>query len=95
VHRKRFLSSDKLARLGALLAEGRASNDLAVRTHASAITLLFVTGCRSGETLSLPWSNLRGLRLNLRDSKTGPRSSVWLGQEGRAHSAARTAKDDY
>lgn len=82
VHRKRFLSNDEMARLGALLAEGRASDDLADRTHASAITLLLLTGCRIGEILSLEWSELRGLRLNLRDSKTGPRT-VWLGQEAR------------
>lgn len=82
VHRKRFLSSDELARLGALLAEGRASNDPVDRTHASAITLLLLTGCRIGEILSLHWSDLRGLRLNLRDSKTGPRT-VWLGQAAR------------
>lgn len=52
------------------------------RTYASAITLLLLTGCRTGEILGLQWADLRGLRLHLRDSKTGPRT-VWLGQEAR------------
>ncbi len=34
------------------------------------------------EILSLQWSDLKGLRLHLRDSKTGPRT-VWLGDEAR------------
>jgi integrase len=51
-----------------------------VRSQAVAITLLLLTGCRRGEILSLQWSDLRGNRLKLRDSKTGPRT-VWLGQE--------------
>lgn len=51
-------------------------------TYASAITLLLLTGCRTGEILGLQWADLRGLRLHLRDSKTGPRT-VWLGQEAR------------
>lgn len=69
-----------MARLGVALAELRDHADQSVRAQAVAITLLLLTGCRRGEILSLQWSDLRGNRLKLRDSKTGPRT-VWLGQE--------------
>lgn len=82
VHRKRFLSGEELARLGVLVSERRQSDDPMKRTYASAITLLLLTGCRTGEILGLQWADLRGLRLHLRDSKTAPRT-VWLGQEAR------------
>ncbi|GGD47813.1 tyrosine-type recombinase/integrase [Croceicoccus pelagius] len=47
---------------------------------------LVLTGCRVGEILSLDWSDIKGLRLHLRDSKTGPQTvprTVWLGDEDR------------
>ena len=78
--RTRFLSDDEMARLGAALADMRASADQSFRSQATAITLLLLTGCRRGEVLSLQWSDLHGCRLRLRDSKTGPRT-VWLGEE--------------
>lgn len=81
-HRNRFLSDDELARLGVVLAKARAGEDRTAQAYASAILLLVLTGCRVGEILSLEWSDLKGLRLHLRDSKTGPRT-VWLGDEAR------------
>jgi len=81
-HRNRFLSDDELARLGAVLAKARAGEDRTEQAYATAILLLALTGCRVGEILSLLWSDLKGLRLHLRDSKTGPRT-VWLGDEAR------------
>lgn len=81
-HRNRFLSDDELARLGAVLAKAREGDDQTARAYASAILLLVLTGCRVGEILDLHWSDLKGLRLHLRDSKTGPRT-VWLGDEAR------------
>jgi integrase len=81
-HRNRFLSDDELARLGAVLAKAREGDDLTAQAYASAILLLVLTGCRVSEILDLHWSDLKGLRLHLRDSKTGPRT-VWLGDEAR------------
>ncbi|SFO44931.1 site-specific integrase [Sphingomonas sp. OK281] len=84
---ERFLSSAELARLGKVLAEDRASEDQLKVVVAAAITLLLLTGCRSGEVAGLQWPDVRGNRLKLRDSKTGPRT-VWLGDEARAVMAA-------
>ena len=41
------------------------------------VRLLLLTGCRRSEILTLKWSDYRGGKLYLRDSKTGPRT-VWL-----------------
>ncbi|WP_172449730.1 tyrosine-type recombinase/integrase [Porphyrobacter sp. HT-58-2] len=81
-HRNRFLSDDELARLGAVLARARAGEDRTEQAYASAILLLVLTGCRVGEILSLQWSDVKGHRLHLRDSNTGPKT-VWLGDEAR------------
>lgn len=83
IHRTRFLSNDELTRLGAILARARESDDRMERVNATAILLLILTGCRMGEVLGLQWSDVKGNRLLLRDSKTGPRT-VWLGDEARA-----------
>ena len=76
---ERFLSTEELCRLGATLARQPGRD----RVKVAAVTLLALTGCRIGEVLALKWSDVRGLRLQLRDSKTGPRT-VWIGEEGRA-----------
>ena len=80
VIRTRHLSDAEMNRLGDALADMRINDNQSLRAQAMAITLLLLTGCRRGEILSLQWSDLRGARLALRDSKTGPRT-VWLGQE--------------
>ncbi len=80
VMRTRHLSEAEMTRLGDALANMRTNDDQSLRAQATAITLLLLTGCRRGEILSLQWSDLRGARLGLRDSKTGPRT-VWLGRE--------------
>ena len=80
---ERFLSTAELARLGAVLAEAREGEDRTSAASATAITLLILTGCRRGEILGLQWHDVRGNRLKLRDSKTGPRT-VWLGDDARA-----------
>jgi integrase len=49
----------------------------------AAVRLILFTGCRSSEALGHKWPDVRGHRLHLRDSKTGPRT-VWFGTEGRA-----------
>jgi len=84
---ERFLSSAELERLGEVLAEDRAGEDKLKAVVASAVTLLLLTGCRSGEVAGLQWSDVKGNRLKLRDSKTGPRT-VWLGDQARAVIAA-------
>jgi integrase len=84
---ERFLSSAELERLGEVLAKDRAGADKLKAVVASAVTLLLLTGCRSGEVASLQWSDVKGNRLKLRDSKTGPRT-VWLGDQARAVIAA-------
>lgn len=81
-HRNRFLSDDELSRLGLVLAQARQGEDRTAQAFASAILLLILTGCRLREVLDLHWSDLKGLRLHLRDSKAGPRT-VWLGDEAR------------
>lgn len=79
---ERFLSDNELARLGSVLQAGRSGPDKRQAMIASAITLLLLTGCRRSEILGLQWGDVRGLRLLLRDSKTGPRT-VWLGKDAR------------
>jgi len=80
---ERFLSEAELARIGTRLDAEREHSNAYRRAAASAVLLLILTGCRLGEVLGLRWSDLRGLRLGLGDSKTGPRT-VWLSEEARA-----------
>jgi len=76
---ERFLSIQELARLGEALEGERADYP----DQTAAVLLILFTGCRVSEILGLRWSDIRGHRLHLRDSKTGPRT-VWIGDEGRA-----------
>ena len=78
--RERFLSETELARLAPLLAAARASVNRKQAACASAVTLLLLTGCRRQEVVDLEWGDVRGSRLRLRDTKTGPRT-VWLGRD--------------
>ena len=79
----RFLDADELARLGRALDAREAEWPEAV----AAIRLLALTGCRRSEVLNLRWRDIEADAINLRDSKTGPRS-VPLGEAARAHVAA-------
>jgi integrase len=76
---ERFLNVQELRRLGEALEAERVAHP--IRT--AAVMLILFTGCRSSEILGLHWSDVRGQKLQLRDSKTGPRV-VWMGAEGRA-----------
>lgn len=51
--------------------------------QATAILALALTGCRRSEILGLTWGEVKGRRLLLHNSKTGPRT-VWVGDEVRA-----------
>lgn len=67
--RRRFLSADELARLGAALEEMQATD----ATATAAIRLLLFTGARMGEVLGLRWEwvDFERACLRLPDSKTG------------------------
>ena len=72
--RERFLSDDEYRRLGAALRDAE-HEGFASPAAIAAIRLLMLTGCRSGEILSLRWEDVdldRG-ELRLSDSKTGAR----------------------
>ena len=70
--RERFLSTEELARLGAVLAAAERSGTEPPAAIA-ALRLLIFTGCRRSEILTLQWPHVdfEGRRLRLPDSKTG------------------------
>ena len=65
----RILSADGLAALGLALKHPGGPDPDAY----DAVSLILLTGCRSGEILRLTWEEVRGDRLKLRKTKTGPR----------------------
>ncbi|MDH3663576.1 MAG: site-specific integrase [Alphaproteobacteria bacterium] len=71
----RILSSDELRRLGVALER----QALVRPDQVDAVRLLLLTGCRHGEILGLRWKEVGPGRLDLSDSKTGPRR-VLLGE---------------
>ena len=66
---ERFLNEQEFARLGEAIGEGGA----AYRSHAAALMLLLLTGCRKEEIVGLTWGEVKGSRIYLDDSKTGAR----------------------
>ena len=85
----RFLSDRERARLLAALDHVPANR----ADHADAIRLLLFTGCRKSEITNLRWDEVREDRLDLADSKTGPRP-VWLGEEAKEVLNRRRARVD-
>ncbi len=77
--KERFLSAEEMARLNAVLTRDEfwCPNVVAI------VRLLMLTGCRVGEILSLEWEWIKGKRIFLPDSKSGPRT-VWLSSAARA-----------
>ncbi|MCY3761804.1 MAG: site-specific integrase [Gemmatimonadetes bacterium] len=74
----RFLAREEIARLHRVLdryARGSASE----AQQADIVRLLLLTGCRKGEILRLRREEVRDDRLELRDSKTGPRTVLLNG----------------
>ena len=77
--KERFLTAEEMARLNAVLTRDEFYRPQAV----AVIRLLMLTGCRRGEVVSLEWDWIRGKRIHLPDSKSGPRT-VWLSSAARA-----------
>lgn len=71
----RYLSGAEYRRLARVLTGAEEKHPSAV----TAVRLLMFTGARSDEIMSLRWEYVDGTRLNLPDSKTGPKT-VWLNQ---------------
>ena len=69
----RFLSREEIARLHRVL-DRYAGGSRSEAQQADIIRLLLLTGCRKGEIVRLRKDEVRGGRLQLRDSKTGPRT---------------------
>ena len=77
--RERYLTPEEMARLNAVL-----TRDEFYCPHIVAIVrLLMLSGCRFGEIASLEWDWIKGKRIMLPDSKSGPRT-VWLSSTARA-----------
>ncbi len=77
----RFLSRAEIRRLHRVL-DGYAETSPSGRQQADIIRLLLLTGCRKSEIVNLRWQEVNGDVLNLKDSKTGPRT-VFLNAQAR------------
>ena len=77
--KERFLTAGEMARLNTVLIRDEfwCPNVVAI------VRLLMLTGCRMGEIRSLEREWIRGKRIFLPDSKSGPRT-VWLSSAARA-----------
>ena len=76
---ERFLTVEEMARLNSVLTR----DEFWCPHIVAIIRLLMLTGCRAGEITSLEWDWIRGKRIFLPDSKSGPRT-VWLSSPARA-----------
>ena len=76
--KERYLTAEEMARLNAVLTRDEfwCPNVVAI------VRLLMLTGCRVGEIRTLEWSWIKGKRIFLPDSKSGPRT-VWLSSAAR------------
>ncbi len=84
----RFLSVEEIARLHRVL-DRYADGSRSQAQQADIVRLLLLTGCRKSEILRLGRDEVKGDRLELRDSKTGPRT-VLLNAPARAIVERRT-----
>jgi integrase len=71
--RDKYLTIEKLEKVGQAM---RSLKDIESHYALSAIKLLMVTGCRTGEILDMKWEyiDFENNKINLPDSKTGPRT---------------------
>ncbi len=74
--KERFLTPNEYRRLGVVLAEEEAARPLEV----AIVRLLLLTGARYSEIATLRWDWIKPPRLDLPDSKTGPKI-VWLNHQ--------------
>ena len=77
----RFLSREEIHRLHRAL-DNHAHRSESARQQVDIIRLLLLTGCRKNEIVRLRWQEADGDRLNLTDTKTGPRR-VFLNAQAR------------
>ena len=77
--RERFLTAEEMARLNAVLTR----DEFWCPSVVAIVRLLMLTGCRMGEIAALEWDWIKGGRIFLPDSKSGPRT-VWLSSAARA-----------
>lgn len=68
--KERFLAPHEYRRLGAVLREEEAAHP----RHVAIIRLLLLTGARPSEIITLQWDWIKPPRLDLLDSKTGPKT---------------------
>ena len=74
--KERFLLPREYRKLGAVLREEEQAKPL----HVAALRLLLFTGARYSEIITLRWEWIKPPRLDLPDSKTGPKI-VWLNSQ--------------
>ena len=77
----RFLSREEIRQLHRTL-DNHARRSKSARQQVDIIRLLLLTGCRKNEIVRLRWQEVDGDRLNLLDTKTGPRR-VFLNAQAR------------
>ena len=77
--KERYLTPDEIERLNAVLTR----NEFYCPQTVAIIRLLLLTGCRFGEIAALEWDWIKGRRIHLPESKSGPRT-VWLSSAARA-----------
>ena len=77
--REQFLTPEEMARLNAVLTR----DEFYCPQVVAIVRLLMLTGCRVREIVSLEWDWIKGKRIHLPDSKSGPRT-VWLSSAARA-----------
>ena len=77
----RFLSREEIRRLHRTL-DDHAERSESTQQQVDIIRLLLLTGCRKNEIVRLRWQEVDGGRLNLADSKSGPRR-VYLNARAR------------
>ena len=88
----RFLSREEIQRLHRVL-DRHAERSESARQQVDIIRLLLLTGCRKNEIVRLRRQEVDGDRLNLADSKTGPRQ-VYLNAQARDIIVRRMARAD-
>ena len=88
----RFLSREEIRRLHRAL-DNHAQRSESAPQQVDIIRLLLLTGCRKNEIVRLRWQEVDGDRLNLSDTKTGPRR-VFLNAQARTIIERRTEQAD-